>query len=186
MELPNDYMTPLLPVMGILVASLQGKSAKLISKLKEESWIELVNLKTNWLFHKPDENNSPNNIHSPLYPDGIMSPLWIQKVKSNPGVVLGIYDLSLDVKGQNDPLNVGDTFRENDANTCLTINEKRKSLAGDRGRKFIPLFILYGLEEKSTSYEERLAYIRKTCGSEKIFTIHADADDDEIKKFIKG
>jgi hypothetical protein len=184
-------MVPLLPVMGIVNASLESDvSQRLIAKVKAESYTDVVKLGTNWLFKNRETNNSPNNINSPLYPDGIMSPLWIQKVKSNPGVVLGIYDLMF-VKGKNDPLGAADAYREKDSNLCLIINEKRKSMAGiERGRKFIPVFILFGVSTESSScVEERLAFIRKTCGSEKIFTVDSQTianDDDEIKKFMKG
>lgn len=121
-----------------------------------------------------------------------MSPLWIQKVKSNPGVVLGIYDLVF-VKSKIDPLGaaVADTYREMDASLCGILSEKRKSLSGmvDRGRKFIPVFILSGLSQDSgSSLEERIAFIRKTCGAEKIFTIDLNHinDEEELKKFMKG
>lgn len=142
------------------------------------------------MFKKPETNNSPKNVNSALYPDGIMSPLWIQKVKSNPGVVLGIYDLVF-VKSKNDPLGVAaaDTYRESDAAICSILNEKRKSLPVERGRKFIPVFILTGYTvDIATNLEERIAFMRKSCGSEKIFTIDLNSmvDEEELKKFMKG
>ena len=122
-----------------------------------------------------------------------MSPLWIQKVKSNPGVVLGIYDLVFE-KSKHDPLGVSVsdvTYREKDAILANILNEKRKSQSGilNRGRKFIPVLILSGFTQDSNSIlEDRIAFIKKSSGSEKIFTIDSNSitDEEEIKKFIKG
>ena len=131
-------------------------------------------------------------MNSPLYPDGIMSPLWIQKIKSNPGVVLGVYDLIF-TKSKQDPLGVStsESYRDNDSKLCALLNEKRKGLPpmSERGRKFIPVFqLLEYNQELSPVLEERIAFIKKTCNAEKIFTIDISSinDEEELKKFNKA
>ena len=47
MELPADYMTPLLPVLGILNASAdKSLSARLISKINADNYLEYIKLST--------------------------------------------------------------------------------------------------------------------------------------------
>jgi hypothetical protein len=82
---------------------------------------------------------SPLHPNSPLYPDGLMTPAWIERHRNAvPSAVLGIYELwekvdpatgsLLDGRRRKDPLGVqmeGSPEREKDAALCSDINEKR-------------------------------------------------------------
>jgi hypothetical protein len=41
----------------------------------------------------PHSNLSPLSHNSPLYPDGIMTPLWVKRHLYAPSVIAGFYDL---------------------------------------------------------------------------------------------
>lgn len=79
---------------------------------------------------------SPLNPTSPLYPDGIMTPLWVHRHKEViPSVVVGFYELwdkdrpdSVDPAAGKDPLGVQMDLgleRERDLILCSEMNEKK-------------------------------------------------------------
>jgi hypothetical protein len=82
----------------------------------------------------PHSNLSPLSPDSPLFPDGLMTPLWIKKHLHLPSVVVGFYDLwdwhtEPGTKRETGPLAsqvmIDPVERENDANLASEINSKR-------------------------------------------------------------
>ncbi|KAJ3122014.1 hypothetical protein HK098_003169 [Nowakowskiella sp. JEL0407] len=113
----------------------------------------------------PHSTLSPSNASSPLYPDGIMTPLWVKKHREEiPSIIVGCFELMMSDK--KDPSSVGgsvtlDLDRERDLILCSEINEKKKH-AFERGIKFA-VVILLKASQSDLSIEERIAFIRKTC-----------------------
>ncbi|KAI8917170.1 Gryzun, putative trafficking through golgi-domain-containing protein [Powellomyces hirtus] len=113
-------------------------------------------------------NLSPLNPISPLHPDGIMIPAWIQRHKeTRPSVVVGFYDLweRSEAVDSSDPLGAQQTLsleRERDLILCSEVMEKKRN-TGERGIKFAIVITLQASRGDDTHVEERLAFIRRTC-----------------------
>ncbi|TPX39922.1 hypothetical protein SeMB42_g06184 [Synchytrium endobioticum] len=116
---------------------------------------------------------SPLTATSPLHPDGLISPLWINRHRELlPSVILGFYDLweppstQLAPDRNRDPLgaqHAASLERERDSALCQEINDKRKP-AQERGIKFSVVILLGSLTRLEDPHtEERLSYIRKSC-----------------------
>ncbi|KAI9481008.1 MAG: Gryzun, putative trafficking through golgi-domain-containing protein [Benjaminiella poitrasii] len=147
----------------------------------------------------PHSNLSPLSQDSPLYPDGIMTPLWIKKHLYLPSVVVGFYDLwdwSSEPEGASRPHHevgplssqvlIDPIEREHDMNLATEINTRRKYFQ-DKGIKFAVVIILKQ-RNSDTAVEERLLSIRKQCGLDarsSFFTI-APGPSSEIQEFING
>ncbi|RCI01137.1 hypothetical protein CU098_002795 [Rhizopus stolonifer] len=116
----------------------------------------------------PHSPLSPLSTDSPLYPDGIMTPLWIKKHTYLPSVVVGCYELYVDSRSlrETGPLAsqvlIDPLEREHDAQLATEINTRRKYFQ-DKGIKFAAVIML---KQRSLdpSVEERLSSIRKQCG----------------------
>lgn len=81
---------------------------------------------------------SPLSHDSPLYPDGVMTPLWVKKHLYSPSVVVGFYELwdwhtepgsAPRSKRETGPLAsqvlIDPTEREHDSNLAIEINSRR-------------------------------------------------------------
>lgn len=94
---------------------------------------------------------SPNNQASPLFPDGIITPLWCKKHQlESPAVIIMFFDLwKFDAGANNSEENklhhilnqssVQNTVREKDSALAQTISDYRK-LMNERGIKLIAVF----------------------------------------------
>ncbi|TPX36615.1 hypothetical protein SmJEL517_g01153 [Synchytrium microbalum] len=121
----------------------------------------------------PHSPLSPLTSSSPLYPDGLMTPLWLKRHRELiPSVMVGFYDLwerpsAEQAPDRNrDPLGAQQAAtleRERDGLLAQEINDKRRG-AQERGIKFSAVILLgksTKLEDPHT--EERLSYLRKAC-----------------------
>ncbi|KAJ3175049.1 hypothetical protein HDU87_006445 [Geranomyces variabilis] len=131
-------------------------------------------------------NLSPLNPASPLHPEGVMTPSWIQRHKeTRPSVVVGFYDLwerpagaldsSVDPLGAPSALNLE---RERDLILCSEVMEKKRNTT-ERGIKFAAVVILRYGRFDDPHVDERLAFIRRTCGldAKALFILFAHSDD---------
>ncbi|KAL0079429.1 Foie gras liver health family 1-domain-containing protein [Phycomyces blakesleeanus] len=141
---------------------------------------------------------SPLTPQSPLYPDGIMSPLWITKYLETPSVIVGFYELwdwssepgqgSKPVR-ETGPLGahvmMDPTERENDVALAQEINDKRKYFQ-DKGIKFSAVILLKNRHTEDPSVEERLNLIRKQSGLDaknSFFTV-APGSHHDLQEFV--
>ncbi|TPX72790.1 hypothetical protein SpCBS45565_g00138 [Spizellomyces sp. 'palustris'] len=114
-------------------------------------------------------NLSPLTPGSPLYPDGLMLPAWIQRQKeTRPAIVVGFYILweRAETLDNRDPLGVQQAMsieRERDLILCAEINEKKRN-ATDRGIRFAVVLILKMNPADDPHLDERVSFIRRTCG----------------------
>lgn len=111
---------------------------------------------------------SPLNSHSLLFPDGIMTPRWINKHREElPSVILSFHELweaPQSTSNTKDPLSIQNTSshdREHDQQLAVEINEKRKN-AQDCGLKFAAVIILKTNKTDDPVIEERITFIRRS------------------------
>ncbi|KAJ3037737.1 hypothetical protein HDV00_001387, partial [Rhizophlyctis rosea] len=120
--------------------------------------------------HSPLSPLTPN---SPLHPDGIMSPLWINRHKEVvPSVLVGFYELwdkerpdAGDSQAGKDPLGMQVDLgleRERDLILCSEINEKKRN-AAEKNIKFVIVLLLKPNHIDDSRTEERISFIRKQC-----------------------
>ncbi|KAI8643763.1 Gryzun, putative trafficking through golgi-domain-containing protein [Parasitella parasitica] len=147
----------------------------------------------------PHSQLSPLSHDSPLYPDGVMTPLWIKKHLYSPSVVVGFYDFwDWQTEAGSPPKPQRETGplasqvlidpieREHDTLLAAEINARRKYFQ-EKGVKFAAVIVL---KERYTdqSIEERLVSIRKQCGLDvksSFFTI-APGSPIEIQEFVNS
>ncbi|KAI8364823.1 Gryzun, putative trafficking through golgi-domain-containing protein [Choanephora cucurbitarum] len=116
----------------------------------------------------PHSNLSPLSNDSPLYPDGIMTPLWIKKHLYLPSAVVGFYDMfaGSQAKRETGPLAsqvlIDPLDREHDMQLAAEINNRRKYFQ-EKGVRFAAVVMLKQ-RPIDQSIEERLSLIRKQCG----------------------
>ncbi|KAG9304758.1 hypothetical protein G9A89_003932 [Geosiphon pyriformis] len=135
----------------------------------------------------PHSPLSPLTPGSPLYPDGLISPIWVRKHRENvPALVVGFYDLwdwstmigGADSDGTikaetnivattaHEPLGTTENFeKERDAQLAAEISERRRTIY-DRGIRFAAVVILKQQHIDDPTIEERLGSIRRGCGLE--------------------
>jgi hypothetical protein len=128
----------------------------------------------------PPSPLSPGNAGSPLFPDGIMSPAWVQRHTSViPSVVLAFHELphtststlllgGRGALGRRDPLvqqhqaAAGPTQEApTDQALCSHILEMKRVCA-DRGIRFL-LILVIQCEAENATVEERLGSIKRRC-----------------------
>ncbi|CAO3664089.1 unnamed protein product [Rhizopus microsporus] len=142
-------------------------------------------------------NLSPLSPDSPVYPDGIMTPLWIKRHLYHPSVVVGFYELwdwqnetGERAKRETGPLAsqilIDPTEREYDMSLANEINMRRKYFQ-DKGIKFAAVLMLKQRHIDS-SIEERLSSIRKQCGLDyksSFFTV-SPGTTSELQDFVNN
>ncbi|KAJ3393816.1 hypothetical protein HDU92_007453 [Lobulomyces angularis] len=123
----------------------------------------LNNFEKSHVFPRKNQNHehstlSPLTPSSPLYPDGLISTLWLIKHRElSPSVVVGFFDLF-----EKDGLSA-EMERERDIILCSDINERRRAIT-DRGIKFAVVLILkFNSELENHKIDERINTIRKNC-----------------------
>ncbi|EPB84242.1 hypothetical protein HMPREF1544_09034 [Mucor circinelloides 1006PhL] len=147
----------------------------------------------------PHSHLSPLSHDSPLYPDGVMTPLWVKKHLYSPSVVVGFYDLwDWQTEAGHPPrpqretgplasqVLIDPTEREHDTNLAIEINARRKYFQ-EKGIKFAAVVVLKQ-RHSDPSIEERLSAIRKQCGLDvrsSFFTI-APGSTTEIQEFVNS
>lgn len=102
----------------------------------------------------PHSHLSPLSHDSPLYPDGVMTPLWVKKHLYSPSVVVGFYDLwDWQTEAGHPPrpqretgplasqVLIDPTEREHDTNLAIEINARRKYFQ-EKGIKFAAVIVL--------------------------------------------
>ncbi|CAO3693960.1 unnamed protein product [Rhizopus stolonifer] len=136
---------------------------------------------------------SPLSSDSPVYPDGLMTPLWMKRHMYYPSTVVGFYELYTSVekaKRETGPLAsqilIDPTEREHDMSLSNEINVRRKYFQ-DKGVKFSAV-ILLKQKYADSSMEERLSLIKKQCGLDyksSFFTV-APSSIDELQDFVNN
>ncbi|KAF8971298.1 hypothetical protein BGZ46_010312 [Entomortierella lignicola] len=127
----------------------------------------------------PPSSLSPSTPSSPLYPDGLITPLWIRRHREQiPSVFIAIVNLwdresiSGDEKNkiaqrgfsEKGPLGVIDPMeREHDTILAQELLERRKA-AQDRYVKFAAVILLQQSHIEDPSIEDRLNFVRKSAG----------------------
>ncbi|KAF9585264.1 hypothetical protein BGW38_003138 [Lunasporangiospora selenospora] len=122
---------------------------------------------------------SPSSPSSPLYPDGLISPLWVRRHRQQiPSVFIAVVDLwdqstssgnQADASGQKQPSDKGPLVvidpmeREHDTFLAQELLERRKA-AQDRGVKFAAVIMLQRSHMEDPSIEDRLNFVRKSAG----------------------
>ncbi|KAL1915276.1 uncharacterized protein VTP21DRAFT_7552 [Calcarisporiella thermophila] len=176
-------------LVSLLTAKNQAKIWEPAAKQGQKNWLRAAHVDKSYRFppkkSHPSPSNpsvahsplSPNTPESPLYPDGIMTPLWIRKHRDQvPSIMIAFYDLwdwsmeknpselqKLEPTVQG-PLGLADPIeREKDAELAAEISEKRK-YAQEYGCKFAAVLILMQPHLDDPNIEERVAYIRRSCG----------------------
>ncbi|KAJ3218890.1 hypothetical protein HK099_004896 [Clydaea vesicula] len=119
----------------------------------------LNNFEKSHVFPRKNQNHehstlSPLTPSSPLYPDGLISTLWLIKHRElSPSVVVGFFDLF-----EKDGLSA-EMERERDIILCSDINERRRAIT-DRGIKFAVVLILkFNSVGWNTRYEFKLGVL---------------------------
>ncbi|KAI8970457.1 Gryzun, putative trafficking through golgi-domain-containing protein [Mycotypha africana] len=143
----------------------------------------------------PNSNLSPLTQTSPLYPDGIMTTLWIKKHLYLPSVIVGFYELwdwdstarpTREIGPLSSQVLIDPTERQHDDSLANEINSRRKYFQ-EKGIKFAAVIILKQ-RYYDQSVEERLAAIRKQSGLDtktSFFTV-APGSTAEIQEFVNG
>ncbi|KAI1316382.1 hypothetical protein EDD11_010024 [Mortierella claussenii] len=127
----------------------------------------------------PSSSLSPSSPSSPLYPDGLISPLWIRRHREQiPSVYIAFVDLwdreSIIGNGEGNgpqlgfsdkgPLGVVDPMeRERDIILAQELLERRKA-AQERAVKFAAVIMLQRSHMEDPSIEDRLSFVRKSAG----------------------
>ncbi|CAG8514102.1 18433_t:CDS:10 [Dentiscutata erythropus] len=135
----------------------------------------------------PHSSFSPLTPGSPVYPDGLIPPIWVHKHRELlPSVVVGFYDLehrsmsgSIKEKDESSPELLGSA----EPNLALEINEKRKYLH-ERGIRFAAVIILNAQHSEDPTVEERLVYIRKVSGLDARNCFFALSPERDISEFV--
>ncbi|ORX60381.1 hypothetical protein DM01DRAFT_1380727 [Hesseltinella vesiculosa] len=138
---------------------------------------------------------SPRTPESPLHPDGLFTPLWIQKHQALPCAVVGCYSLwdahpatgqprrETGPLGSHQPINPAE--REHDTALAHELNEKRK-LFQDKGIKFAVVMLMSRYQVDDPAVDERCTFIRKQSGLENrisFFTL-APGSVHELQEFV--
>ncbi|KAF0525068.1 Gryzun, putative trafficking through golgi-domain-containing protein [Gigaspora margarita] len=140
---------------------------------------------------------SPLTPGSPVYPDGLIPPIWVRRHHVLlPSVVVGFYDLwhrsmsgsikekdestitPSEMLGSAEPIE-----KEKDGNLAMEINEKRKYLH-ERGIRFAAVIILNAQHSEDPITEERLGYIRKMSGLDARNCFFVLLPDRDISEFV--
>ncbi|KAJ3241281.1 hypothetical protein HDU81_001266 [Chytriomyces hyalinus] len=92
---------------------------------------------------------SPRRAHSPLFPDGMMSPLWLLRHRALlPAVVAMFKRLP--------------ASQDLDTNLCMQVNNLRR-LSQERGIKFALILILDAIPSGNPLLEDRIVAVRRAC-----------------------
>jgi hypothetical protein len=149
MEIPREYQAKLVPLIAhigltqdqtqdeedVIVDYLTTLKSAILNKLSSDPLISLLQLDTVPVYRKqkPHSLLSPLSHSSPLYPDGLITPSWLDKhLTKLPACLLHFVDLyERDSRLEKD----------RDLITCSVINESRKA-ASDRGIRYFVVIIL--------------------------------------------
>ncbi|KAI9306763.1 Foie gras liver health family 1-domain-containing protein [Cunninghamella echinulata] len=163
----------------------------------------VINVSKDYVVPEPTPVNthstlSPLSPESPLYSDGIMSPLWIKKHLNLPSVIVGCYDLwdwsqepgsPIRPRRETGPLSshilIDPTEREKDTLLAHEINDKRKYYQ-EKGIKFAAIILLKERQKDDPSVEERCNIIRKASGldSKTSFFSLSPGSIQEVQEFV--
>ncbi|KAK9768173.1 hypothetical protein K7432_001417 [Basidiobolus ranarum] len=141
-------------------------------------------------FHSP---LSPLSQSSPLYPDGIMSPMWIRKQKdTKPGVLVMFSELPA-LNDNNEQKVVGPLAavsvleREKDATLISEIVEHRKN-SQEAGSKFAVVLMLRAHDAENPNIEDRITSIRRASGLDQrnSFFVLPPLGPSELQEFINN
>ncbi|GJJ77822.1 trafficking protein particle complex subunit 11 [Entomortierella parvispora] len=143
---------------------------------------------------------SPSSPSSPLYPDGLISPVWLRRHREQiPSVFIAIVDLwdresvisnasdhgNRTVFSDKGPLGVVDPMeREHDIVLAQELLERRK-VAQERTVKFAAVIILQRSHMEDPSIEDRLNFVRKSAGLDikNSFYVLSPSSPQEISEF---
>ncbi|KAG0246951.1 hypothetical protein BGX31_003438 [Mortierella sp. GBA43] len=141
---------------------------------------------------------SPTSPSSPLYPDGLVTPLWIKRHREKiTSVFIAVVDLwdreslnGTDDNGQRTfsdkgPLGIVDPMeRERDTALAQELLERRKA-AQERYVKFAAVILLRPSHMEDPSIEDRLNFVRKSAGldNKNSFYILPPSNSQEISDF---
>ncbi|KAG0281850.1 hypothetical protein BGZ95_008992 [Linnemannia exigua] len=148
--------------------------------------------------HLSQQSYSPTVPSSPLYPDGLITPLWIRRHREQiPSVFIAVVDLwdresiagNAD-KGQRGfsdkgPLGVVDPMeRDHDTTLAQELLERRKA-SQERGVKFAAVVMLQRSHMEDPSIEDRLNFVRKSAGLDikNSFYVLPPSNNQEISDF---
>ncbi|KAF9185891.1 hypothetical protein BGZ51_002352 [Haplosporangium sp. Z 767] len=150
--------------------------------------------------HLISSSFSPSWPTSPLYPDGLITPLWIRRHREQiPSVFIAFVDLwdreSALAKGSDGdnqrgfsdkgPLGVIDPAeREHDIVLAQELLERRKA-SQERGVKFAAVILLQRSHMEDPSIEDRLTFVRKSAGLDIKSSFYAlgPSNNQEISEF---
>ncbi|KAF9132227.1 hypothetical protein BGW39_000547 [Mortierella sp. 14UC] len=141
---------------------------------------------------------SPTAPSSPLYPDGLITPLWIRRHREQiPSVFIAVVDLwdresiagnsDISQRGFSDkgPLGVVDPMeRDHDTTLAQDLLERRKA-SQERGVKFAAVVMLQRSHMEDPSIEDRLNFLRKSAGLDikNSFYVLPPSNSQEISDF---
>ncbi|KAG0227447.1 hypothetical protein BGW42_002955 [Actinomortierella wolfii] len=143
---------------------------------------------------------SPSSPSSPLYPDGLITPLWIKRHREViPSVFIAFVDLwdrktaALNAEGQHQPpgymekgpLGVIDPFeREHDVQLAQELLDRRKACQ-ERNVKFAAVLMLQRAHMEDPLIEDRLSFVRKSAGldSKNSFYVLPPSSHQELADF---
>ncbi|KAF8946811.1 hypothetical protein BGZ47_011325 [Haplosporangium gracile] len=148
--------------------------------------------------HLAQQSLSPTSPSSPLYPDGLITPLWVRRHREQiPSVfiaVVGLWDRESIVgnadngqRGFSDkgPLGVVDPMeRDHDTALAQDLLERRKA-SQERGVKFAAVVMLQRSHMEDPSIEDRLNFVRKSAGLDikNSFYVLPPSNSQEISDF---
>ncbi|KAG0231556.1 hypothetical protein BGW41_002159 [Actinomortierella wolfii] len=140
---------------------------------------------------------SPSSPSSPLYPDGLITPLWIKRHREViPSVFIAFVDLwdrKTEAEGQQQPpgymekgpLGVIDPFeREHDVQLAQELLDRRKACQ-ERNVKFAAVLMLQRAHMEDPLIEDRLNFVRKSAGldSKNSFYVLPPSSHQELADF---
>ncbi|KAG0317298.1 hypothetical protein BGZ97_005596 [Linnemannia gamsii] len=148
--------------------------------------------------HLAQQSLSPTAPSSPLYPDGLITPLWIRRHREQiPSVFIAVVDLwdRESIVGNADngqrgfsdkgPLGVVDPMeRDHDTSLAQDLLERRK-VSQERGVKFAAVVMLQRSHMEDPSIEDRLNFVRKSAGLDikNSFYVLPPSNNQEISDF---
>ncbi|KAK3843310.1 MAG: Foie gras liver health family 1-domain-containing protein [Linnemannia gamsii] len=148
--------------------------------------------------HLAQQSYSPTVPSSPLYPDGLITPLWIRRHREQiPSVFIAVVDLwdresiagnaDNGQRGYSDkgPLGVVDPMeRDHDTTLAQDLLERRKA-SQERGVKFAGVIMLQRSHMEDPSIEDRLNFVRKSAGLDikNSFYVLPPSNSQEISDF---
>ncbi|KAG0074448.1 hypothetical protein BGZ90_010754 [Linnemannia elongata] len=148
--------------------------------------------------HLAQQSLSPTTPSSPLYPDGLITPLWIRRHREQiPSVFIAVVDLwdRESIIGNTDngqrgfsdkgPLGVVDPMeRDHDTTLAQDLLERRKA-SQERGVKFAAVVMLQRSHMEDPSIEDRLNFVRKSAGLDikNSFYVLPPSNSQEISDF---